>query len=117
VGDQGVLDLPADLDVEPAVGMGGWPADTEDQPCAVNLTGPANPGRHITFAEGTLPYGFGEELGGVGLEARGMRWGTIEDGYGAELTSAIDGEATIYVVAYGITEDEAAALFASLASS
>lgn len=115
VDNRSVLRLPDGLDVELAEGMGGWAEGTSDGLCAANLTDPADPARHITFAAGPLPYGLGEELGGVATREAGVRWGTIEDGFGGELTS--DEGDTVHVLAYGIDEDEAAALFSSLATA
>lgn len=115
VDDRSVLLLPEGLDVELAEGMGGWAPGTDLGPCAVNLTDPGDPARHITFAAGPLPYGLGEELGGVATREAGLRWGTIEDGYGGEHQNAAGD--TVHVLAYGIDEDEAAALFTSLATA
>lgn len=115
VDDRSVLVLPEGLDVELAQGMGGWAEGTGEGICAANLTDPADPARHVTFAEGPLPFGIGEELGGVATREAGLRWGTIEDGFGGEFTNAA-GEA-VHALAYGIDEEEAAALFSSLATA
>lgn len=112
--NRSALVLPEGLDVPLAEGMGGWAPGTDDGRCAVNLTDPSDPGRHVTFADGPLPYGLAEELGGTATREAGVRWGPIEDGYGAEVVA--DG-ATFHVLAYGIDEEEAAALLSSLASN
>ena len=93
--------------------MGGWPPGTDLGPCAVNLTDPDDLGRHVTFREGGTGYGIADERTIDG--PRAVVWGEIEDGYGGRFRTA-DGT-TIGVLAYGIDEDEAAALFASLAAS
>jgi hypothetical protein len=112
VTNRSVLELPERLDVEPATGMGGWAPGTGEELCAVNLTDPDDPGSHVTFAEGRLPYALGTELGGASVRAAGVRWGPIEDGFGAQVARGAD---ELHVLAYGISEEEAAALFTSLA--
>jgi hypothetical protein len=115
VPDRSVLDLPEDLVVDPQPGLGGWAPGTGDGLCAANLTDPEDPASHVTFAEGPLPYSLGEELGGAATVAAGVRWGTIEDGFGGEFVT--DAGDTIYVLAYGLSEEGAAILFASLAAT
>jgi hypothetical protein len=115
VPDRSVLDLPEDLVVDPQPGMGGWAPGTSEGICAVHLTDPEDPASHVTFADGSLPYSLGEELSGEATRAAGVRWGTIEDGFGGELSTA-EGD-TVYVLAYGLSEEGAALLFASLATA
>jgi hypothetical protein len=115
VPDRSVLDLPEDLVVDPQPGMGGWAPGTSEGICAVHLTDPEDPASHVTFADGSLPYSLGEELSGEATRAAGVRWGTIEDGFGGEVSTA-EGD-TVYVLAYGLSEEGAALLFASLATA
>lgn len=124
--DRSTLELPVDLDVEPVVGVGGWPEDRGEDPCAFHLTNPDDPARHVTFGVEELPFAqadgaddrprdaFVEELG----DGRGLpRWGsTFGGGFGAQFRAA-DGERTLRIVAIGITEAEAEALFTSLRRS
>jgi hypothetical protein len=112
VPDRSVLDLPEDLVVDPQPGMGGWAPGTGEEVCAVNLTDVEDPASHVTFVDGALPFAIGTELGGATVRAAGVRWGTIEDGYGAQVTRGSD---QFHVLAYGLSEEGAAALFTSLA--
>jgi hypothetical protein len=114
--DREALVLPPGLDVAPQAGMGGWAPGTGEELCALHFTDPSNSGRHVTFASGRQVFAIGQELGGRGFAELGLRFGTIEAGYGAEVhRPATDPATTFHALAYGITEDEAVALFASLA--
>jgi hypothetical protein len=111
--DRSMLDLPADLDAEPTEGLGGWPEGQPEGTCAVHVIDTEDPGRHVSFLDGDLPYAIaplGNEPG-----SRMVTWGEIEDGFGGWYTTA-DGD-MVSVLAYGITRAEAAALFASIAST
>jgi hypothetical protein len=112
VPDRSALDLSARLDVPVVEGMGGWAPGTSEGICAVHLTDPDDPASHVTFADGPLPFAIATELGGATVRAAGVRWGTIEDGFGAQVTRGPD---QFHVLAYGISEEEAAALLTSLA--
>lgn len=112
VPNRSTLDVPARLDVPVVEGMGGWAPGTSEGICAVHLTDPDDPASHVTFADGALPFAIATELGGATVRSAGVRWGTIEDGFGAQVTRGSD---QFHVLAYGLSEEEAAALFTSLA--
>jgi hypothetical protein len=113
VPNRSVLDLPEDLVVDPQPGMGGWAPGTDEGICAVNLTDPEDPASHVTFLDGDLPYAIASPT--IEPGPRLLTWGEIEDGYGGGYTNA-EGE-FVAVLAYGLSEEDAALLFASLAEA
>lgn len=92
--------LPAALQVEPQRGLGGMP-DSEDL-CYRHWTDPERPWVHVSQSPAAIPFGIGDERA-----VPGLRWGTIEDGFGLEYGIGSEGsEAEWGVMAYGLTRAE-----------
>jgi hypothetical protein len=109
VDDLADLAVPGDFVRFPAPGHGGDP--TLDASCARHLAS-STPGRHVTFVD-SLPYTLSNpSLFDFGRE---VRWGEIEDGFGAVVTPG-DGS-TFGVEGYGLSAGEWQALMASLSEA
>lgn len=109
VDDLADLALPGDFVLIPEPGHGG--DEGLDTSCARHLAS-STPGRHVTFVD-SLPYTLpNPSLFDLGRE---VRWGEIEDGFGAVVTPG-DGS-TFGVQGYGLSAGEWQALMASLSEA
>jgi hypothetical protein len=98
--------LPDDF-APPQPGRGGASPDEEPPPCVEAATSRTDPGRHVTFGDGSSPYGLTDPQ----VLPNGARRAEVHEGYGAEVD--VEG-GVVYVLGYGVTLAEFDAVVGSL---
>jgi hypothetical protein len=98
--------LPADF-ATPQPGRGGAAPDEEPPPCVQSATSRVDPGRHVTFGDGSSPYGLPDPE----ILPNGARRAEIHEGYGGEIEAE---GGIVYVLGYGMTPAEFDAVLGSL---
>jgi hypothetical protein len=98
--------LPADF-ATPQPGRGGAAPGEELPPCVQAATSRVDPGRHVTFGDGSSPYGLPDPE----ILPNGARRAEIHEGYGGEIEAE---GGIVYVLGYGMTLAEFDAVLGSL---
>jgi hypothetical protein len=115
VADRGSLALPAGLDVAPETGLGGWLSGEPARRAPCTTPTPTSPTATSPSPLTGCRSPSARNWGGRAFAEAGLRFGTIEAGYGAEMTPPSAPDQAFHVMAYGLTEDEFVALMVSFA--